>query len=321
MSKTAIIWLMIAAALVILGIVLFVVTMAINDWDFTKLSTHKYETNEHKISDSFAHISVNTDTANILFLPSDDGECKVVCHENSKTKHAVSVKDETLTVQLTDERKWYDHLGIGWGKSKITVYLPETVYASLSIEESTGNVEILQDFTFESMDISTSTGNVKNAASASGLVKISTSTGDIHIENITAGALSLSVSTGNVTVSDANCVGDVTVKVSTGNANLTNLSCANLFSTGSTGHMILKNVIATEKFSIERSTGDVKFESCDASEIFVETDTGDVTGMLLSEKVFITQTDTGKVDVPKTVTGGRCEITTDTGNIKIKVTG
>ena len=32
-----------------------------------------------------------------------------------------------------------------------------------------------------------------------------------------------------------------------------------------------------------------------------------------------TKTDTGRVDVPKTVEGGRCEITTDTGDIKITV--
>ena len=53
--------------------------------------------------------------------------------------------------------------------------------------------------------------------------------------------------------------------------------------------------------------------------MFVETDTGDVTGSLLSDKVFITKSDTGSIDVPKTVTGGKCEITTDTGDIKIEI--
>lgn len=81
----------------------------------------------------------------------------------------------------------------------------------------------------------------------------------------------------------------------------------------------MKNVISKEKFSIERSTGDVMFDSCDAAEILVKTDTGDIKGSLLSDKVFITQTDTGSVDVPKTVIGGKCEITTDTGDIRIKI--
>ena len=77
--------------------------------------------------------------------------------------------------------------------------------------------------------------------------------------------------------------------------------------------------IASENFSVKRSTGNVKFNDCDAAEIYVKTDTGDVTGSLLSDKVFIANSDTGRIDVPKTVTGGRCEIDTDTGDIRITV--
>ena len=81
----------------------------------------------------------------------------------------------------------------------------------------------------------------------------------------------------------------------------------------------MDNVIAAKKFYIERSTGDVRFENSDATEIFVETGTGYVTGTLLTDKVFIIQTDTGNVDVPKSVDGSRCEIITDTGDIKITI--
>ena len=71
---------------------------------------------------------------------------------------------------------------------------------------------------------------------------------------------------------------------------------------------------------MERSTGDVRMEGCDAAEIFILTDTGDVAGSLLSDKVFVVETDTGDVDVPRSAAGGRCEITTDTGDIRITVT-
>jgi DUF4097 and DUF4098 domain-containing protein YvlB len=81
----------------------------------------------------------------------------------------------------------------------------------------------------------------------------------------------------------------------------------------------MKNLTAKEKLSIERSTGDVIFEGCDAGEIYVKTDTGDVKGTLLSEKVFLTDTDTGKISVPKTITGGRCEVSTDTGDIELSI--
>ena len=70
---------------------------------------------------------------------------------------------------------------------------------------------------------------------------------------------------------------------------------------------------------LDRDTGDIDLEDCDADEIFIVTDTGDVKGTLLSEKVFITKTDTGDVNVPNSISGGRCEITTDTGDINISL--
>ena len=42
-------------------------------------------------------------------------------------------------------------------------------------------------------------------------------------------------------------------------------------------------------------------------------------GMLTCDKVFIVKTDTGHVNVPKTIVGGRCEITTDTGDVDMIV--
>ena len=122
-----------------------------------------------------------------------------------------------------------------------------------------------------------------------------------------------------MTVSETSVEGDISVEVSTGKTKLTNVTCKDLFSDGDTGDIDMVNLIAEGTLSVERSTGNVKFDGCDASEIFVETDTGDVKGSLLSEKLFITETDTGRVEVPHSVEGGRCEISTDTGDIKISI--
>ena len=100
---------------------------------------------------------------------------------------------------------------------------------------------------------------------------------------------------------------------------MTDVTCGSLRSEGSTGDMIMQNVIVGGSMRIERSTGDIKMTACDAAEIEIETDTGSVTGTLLTEKVFIASSDTGRVSVPETVTGGRCKITTDTGSIKIEI--
>ena len=107
--------------------------------------------------------------------------------------------------------------------------------------------------------------------------------------------------------------------VSTGDVHLEDLRCNTLLASGNTGDILLKNVVATESISIIRTTGDVRFDGADAAAIFVETDTGDVTGTLLTEKVFLPKSDTGDIEVPKTNAGGKCEIITSTGDIQLTI--
>ncbi len=316
------VWLITAASLVLIGGILFAGIMSTLRWDFMKLSTAKYITNTYEISEAFDGVSMNTDTADILFTVSNDNKCKVECYEEENAKHFVTVKEGKLAVTLVEKRSIYDYIrsiGLNFGSPKITVYLPKAKYTSLLIRENAGDIEMPKDFAFKNVDISLTTGNVNFFASAFDSMKIKTSTGDIRVENASAGALDLSVSTGEIFVSDVVCENNVNINLSTGKTNLTDIQCKNVISSGNTGDISLKNVIATEKFSIERSTGDVRFDGSDAAEIFVKTDTGDVKGRLLTEKVFITETSTGRIAVPKTTAGGKCDITTSTGNVKIDV--
>ena len=313
------VWLIIAASFVLVGGIIFGGVMSMHKWDFTKLSTVKYETNDYEITESFKSISIITNTADVVFVPSENTKTSVVCHEHKNMKHSVTVQNGKLVIEVVDTRKWYEYIGINFGSPKITVYIPQGEYGALFVKSSTGNVEIPTEFKFENIDILERTGNVTNYASASENIIIKTSTGNIRVENVSAGTLDLSVATGGITVSNVTCEGNVKINVSTGKTNLTNIECKNVMSNGNTGAISLKNVIAAEKLSIERSTGDVKFNGCDATEIFVKTDTGDVTGSLLSNKIFVVEADTGSVDVPKTATGGKCEITTDTGDINISI--
>lgn len=308
-----------AVLLVVAGVAIFAAVMQKIGWDFTKLSTGKFQLNTYEISQEFRSVSIHADTADIAFVLSQDGTCKVECYENVKAKHAVTVEEDTLSIQVLDHRQWYDHIGIYLDMPKITVYLPKAEYTELFVKESTGDIQIPGDFTCKNIDISTNTGDINVSASTTGPMILKTSTGDINLENMSAGTMKLNVSTGFITVNGAVCQGEINIHVSTGKTDLTDVQCKKLFSKGDTGDIVLNHVIAKEIFSIERDTGDVLFNGSDALGIFVETDTGDVTGSLLSGKYFVVEADTGSVDVPKGTDGGRCEITTDTGDIKITI--
>lgn len=320
MSKSTIIFLIIAGVLVVAGVAVFLVVMSINGWDFKKLSTQKLETNAYTIEDNYNNIIITTIEADVEILPSNDGKTKVVCHEEKKVKHEVRVESDTLVIDVKDSRKWYDYINIfSVSAPKITIYLPSDKLASLYINGSTGNVNIPSDFSFENIGISASTGDVRCYASASGNIKIELNTGKIDLAGLSANSLDLKTSTGKIELKMIECSGDVSIATGTGKTKINALDCKNLYSTGNTGDIKLIGVIATGNFNIERDTGDVEFYNCDANEIFVKTSTGDIEGNLLSDKIFIAQTSTGDVEVPKTTTGGRCELTTSTGDIEIRI--
>ena len=319
MKKGTKVAMIVASALLLGGIIVYCTAMSILKWDFKKLSTSKLETNTFEITDDFQNISITTDTSDITFAPSEDGKVSVVCREHSSSKHSVTVTDGTLTVKLNNTRKWYEYIGINFDSSEITVYLPKTTYASLPIKNSTSDIKIPGDFTFETVNISGSTGDVRLGATATGLIKIRLSTGDINLEGLSARALDLAVSTGKIFLSDIECKEELKINVSTGDSVLDNVSCGSLISEGDTGKIKMTDVIASGMFDIERSTGDVIFERCDASELHIETDTGKVKGSLLSDKIFIYETDTGRVELPRTADGGICDISTDTGDIIIEI--
>ncbi len=332
MKKLTKILLITATALVLIGAVIFA-------GGFLRLkSEFKYKINTYEITESFENLSINTDTADITIKLSDDTKSKIVCHEtNENIKHSVNVQNDTLAINLNDNRKWYDYIEINFGSPKIEIYLPIKDYSALNIKEDTGDIEIANDFSFMDVNITLSTGDINFCADAenikikgstsditlesisTGAVNISTSTGDIYLKNMSADKINLSTSTGDIIASGVTCKADAKLNVSTGKITIKDAKLKNLITYGSTGDISLKNVLAGNKFSIKRSTGDVKFNACDADEIFIVTDTGDVKGSLLSSKIFLTNTDTGNIDVPKTTTGGKCEITTDTGNIEITI--
>ena len=306
-----------ATVLVLIGVLILVGVIAKNHWDFTSFSSADYETQAYEIHEDFENISIASDTADLQLLPSEDGICRVIVYDLTNVARDVSVQEGTLTIETQDTRNWYERIAFSFDASKITVYLPQSDYAALMIEDSTGEITIPKDFSFASIRISADTGSVACDASASGAVQIATDTGNICVENVSAGELTLAVSTGKVEVRSAVCEGAVDVTVSTGRAILADISCKSFRSEGDTGELLMEHVIVAEQILIARSTGDVRLERCDAAELLVTTDTGDVTGTLLSEKVFITQSDTGHIAVPETTNGGKCKITTDTGDVRI----
>ena len=320
MKRQTAVWLIIAALLIVIGGIMFTGVMSMLNFDFHTLSTTRFETNRYDFEETIQHIAIDTDTADLVFVPSESDTLSVECYEQENLRHTVKVENDTLMINVADTRKWYEHITFfSFETAKITLTLPKEAYNTLTVRSTTGDADIPNGFRFETIDIDTTTGDVCCDASVVGAMNLHLTTGDIRINGALAGSADLSVTTGDIVVNGFTCNDDMSVKVGTGKVSLTDVTCRSLVSDGTTGDLLLENAVAADFFSIKRTTGDVRFERCDAADISVNVTTGDVTGTLLTDKVFFAQSHTGRVDVPKTTAGGKCDITSSTGDILIDI--
>ncbi|MBR5743311.1 MAG: DUF4097 family beta strand repeat protein [Clostridia bacterium] len=308
------------AVLVLLGLALFLGACASAGFDFSRFEAES-EINTYTLDEEFRNIDVRVDAADVTFAPADGGGFRVVAEEREGVRLSIAAEDGTLKLVLKDERPWNERITVFSGSLSLTVYLPSEKYEALRIESVTGDVTVGAPFAFASAEVSASTGDVSWGASVDGSLAICTGTGKVRIENAEAGVISLSVSTGSVSLDSVTIEGALSISVGTGKTELAGVTCRSFASSGATGKITLKKVLVREAASIERSTGDVAFEDSDAGSLSVKTTTGSVAGTLSSEKIFSVKTTTGSVSVPDTTAGGRCEITTTTGSVRLSLTG
>ena len=312
-------WIIAAVILLGAGIITCGIVFAAAGFDLTKLSNANYQTSTYEISEPFRSISILADTDDIVLAPSEDGKCTVVCLEEENRPYEVLVKDDTLTINSYDSKNWLDYSFFAFQSPCVTVYLPADEYEVLFIGTSTGSVDLPEELLFKDVLVNLSTGSADCRSSAKNNMEITASTGDIKVEGSSAEQMKLSVSTGTIRVNSVSCEGTIDANVTTGGAILENVTCGSVQSTGSTGDLYMKDTTASGEFRLERSTGDIRFENSDAGTITAKTSTGDVTGTLCSDKVFIINTSTGSVKVPASTQGGKCEISTGTGDIHIEI--
>lgn len=281
--------------------------------------TESYETKVYTPEGSFTDIVIEADCDRVCFVPGE-GSCRIECQENEKLTHTVSVKNGTLTVREQDLRNWYQHIGFFFGGERtLTVYLPQSAYESLSVKSNTGDVEIPADFSFQEAALVTDTADISFYASVKNGLSVTTDTGDMKLAGIGPESLALESDTGKITLNGVQTAADIRIAVHTGDLSLKDVSCSGFAAKSTTGDMQLENVTASDEMRIETDTGDVDLIACDAGSLDIKTNTGDVSGTLRTEKIFFAESDTGKISVPKTLTGGKCEIRTDTGDIRIEI--
>lgn len=312
---------LVAVALVAAGLVIAFGGMAAMNFNFNKMNTLRFTTNTYSVDESFTNISIETAECDIRFLPSEDDSCKVVCEESKEIFHSVSVKNNTLTIDRTDARQWYKRIvGIYWGDMTITVFLPQTAYKSLSVLNVSGNTTIPEDFSFTVAKIRSTSGDIDFLAPVEKDLSLKTVSGNLHAEGTNPKNLDAQSTSGDIDYADSIVSDDMTIDTVSGKIRCSNVSASGDINMETTsGKVTLSGVTAAKTIQIETVSGNIELKSCDADSLWLKSTSGKVSGTLLTEKKFLTDTTSGKVNVPGSASGGKCEIKTTSGNIQFEI--
>ena len=311
-------WFIAGGIMIFVGLVLFGIVMVKNDLSFKNPDKGLYISRDTKFP-PFTNIKIESDTDDIRIVYNDGKATEVLTPIRERLRYDVTVEGDTLVIRMDDQRKWYDYISIFGDPGTITLSLSERDYENLYISADTSDVSVDENFTFGSADIAVSTGRIEYYPVTIGDVSLSATTGSVYVNCKMVSNITVKVSTGDISLENLTCNGDLTLTSSTGDAKLTNVQCLNMFTKGTTGKFTINSGCVIGKLTVKRSTGDVILNGFKAGEIEIETDTGDVTGTLLENMEFHTKTSTGSVNVPHSIAGNLCKITTSTGDIQFTI--
>lgn len=314
-KKTAI---KVAVGCIVAGALLSFVALLTMGFDFKEINTMKSVTNTYEIQEPFTNLTIDTEF-DVRLLPSDDGVCKVVCRESDKITHRVTVEDQTMTISQESHRKWYDYLGLSWGTTELTVYLPAGEYGALRVSTMSGDVEIPDALSFSEAKIENCSGSVRFSAAVAEDLSIKTVSGDIEVRRTNPKNLRLTSTSGEISVDSAQLAGSLEAYAVSGDITLTSVSCQDITAETTSGEVELEQTVAAEALRIETVSGDIDLTRSDAASAWLKSTSGEVSGTLLTEKVFFTDTTSGSVEVPRTTGGGTCEIKTVSGDIEFSI--
>ncbi|MBQ7337083.1 MAG: DUF4097 family beta strand repeat protein [Clostridia bacterium] len=319
MKKSVKIMMIVALALILAGGVLLLGGCVIFGAESFEHGAQEYREKTYDMTEqSFENIWVQTNVADVSLLPSTDDHCRVVCYESNKMYHTVEVKNGTLVIRAVDSRKWYDHIGLIFEDMKVTIYLPASDYATLQVDTDTGKITVPSGFAFSSVTLESDTGAVEFGATSRGTMHLCTDTGAIRMSDAAAQRLQVESDTGSIRAERLTVTETMVLESDTGSIELHTVQAAALQVSSDTSAVRMEDVIIAGNLSIETHTGGIELRDSDAQTLHIESTTGSVYASLLTPKICYASSDTGKVDVPQSYEGGRCEVETDTGSIYIE---
>ena len=314
MLKTKKFWVFTALVTVALGVLLIGIAWIAAGFHPSAFNTVHYERMETPITESYDKIVIDALDCRVRILaPSsvsafpDLQEQKfdtpmLLSHDSEYMVTEAVVRDGTLYITRTDNRPWYQHIGIYFGDGNEGITL------------------ILDDLHFDALDVTTVSGDIWLMSEAEiKEVNFNTTSGEIYTSDMTAQQIAMSSVSGNMFLLRTSA-DSISLKTVSGEIMAGALQCDTFKAESTSGDLSISGNVICGKATMKTVSGDVELKQFDAENIHITTTSGDVEGTLSSGKKFSVTTNSGEIDIPADTPGaGLCTVNTTSGDIEIEI--
>lgn len=306
--------------ILVTGVIICAIVFAVHGFNWKSLIRPKaQEASIHleqitkTIDEDFNNLEVDVASAEVYIQKSTDGTCRIEYMDDpDHEQYEILVKDGRLIFKnIQTSWDWdsakdildhvFDQVGSGFNmeEKKVTIFLPEKAYQTLSIASASGDVRIQEALTFTNAAVATASGEV-SIGNMQGLdtLAVATASGSVILSNMTiAQNTSINTASGDVHLDEINIGEEMEI-------------------TTTSGQVTLKRVICAEG-EIHTASGDVKLENLETDSMSIETASGDVTGMISEEYNVSAHSASGDIRVPSG-SKGEWKIGTASGDILLQ---
>ena len=279
MKKSAKIILIISAILFCLGCACTITGFAMTNFDLSHFNYEEYTEHTQDIKESFTDIEINTISDDIIFLLSDNDECRVKYFDSNDIEYKLDCSENKLSI-IAETKMWlrFDIFSFGTDHS-VEIYLPKKAYDNLNVNSVSGNIRLEKNtgITFKKYNMNTTSGEI-NTYIEGNSTELNTTSGDISLEGKLAADLKINTISGDITLNNVN----------------------------------------SDNLDVNTTSGDFKLIGTDAKSIHVNTISGDISGELYGKKNISVNTVSGDKDLPTSYPDGdNCSFDTVSGDIKL----
>ncbi len=319
MKKSNLIILIISLCMFFSGIFVCMSALSMKGMNFENMFKDNSTVRVATYDEAFLSVDAQDKSGNLEIFPSSDDELKIECTELENTHYDIKYEGDTLVIRRVDNRDWHQYF-MNFSREGVKIYLPQRAYEDIKLDVSSGSIIVNDGLACRNLAAESTSGSVRAyGVTAQEKVSLKATSGRVVSDSVKAENLDVSCTSGRVTLGNVELTGNLDVENSSGSIEVIDVNCNSLSVNNTSGGITCSGVIAQDNITAKTSSGSIELLKSDADNLDIKATSGSIRGTLLSDKVFIAESTSGRVRVPQTTQGGICKVKTTSGSIDITV--